>query len=266
MKKLSLALILFTSIFLGYSQENLTYQQPSKEILELVDAPLAPSVRMDDDYENMILLYRNAFKTIAELSEDELRLGGLRINPKTNIGSRTNYYNNIKVRKLSSKDISDVQGLPSDLRLANFSWSPDQKKIAMTNTTSNGVEVWVLNIEEAKATKIVGGKVNANMRDVLNWFEDSNHILVKMVSSDREALINTSLAVPSGPTISTNDGKKAQNRTYQDLLKNKNDEQNFEQLAKSELHKVDLSGNASLWMGSAMYGNISFSPDGEYVM
>ncbi|MDJ0646474.1 MAG: prolyl oligopeptidase family serine peptidase [Flavobacteriaceae bacterium] len=266
MKKLGLFILLFTLVFFGFAQENLTYQKPSKEILELVDVPLAPAVLMDDTNENMILLYRNAYKTIAELSEEELRLGGLRINPKTNIGSRTTYYNSVKVRKLSGKDVLDVRGLPENPRLANFTWSPDQKKIAMTNTTRAGVEVWVLTIEEAKATKLTDARVNANMRDVINWFEDSNHVLVKMLSEDKQELINVAQAVPAGPTISTNDGKKAQNRTYQDLLKNKNDEHNFEQLALAELYKVDLNGKAIPWKGSAMYGTISFSPDGEYVM
>ena len=266
MNKLFSILALFGFILIGTAQENLTYQEPSKEILELVNAPLAPSVLMDDNYDMMILLYRNTFKTIQELSEDELRLAGLRINPKTSIGSRTNYYNNVKVKNLKEKEAKEVMGLPENPRLANFSWSPDQKKIAMTNTTANGVEIWLLDIAGAKVTKLTDAIVNANMRDVINWFEDSNSILVKMISKDRKKLINTDIAVPSGPTISTNDGKKAQNRTYQDLLKNKNDEHNFEQLALSEIYKVDLNASAKPWLGSNMYGAIRFSPDGEYVM
>ena len=73
-------------------------------------------------------------------------------------------------------------------------------------------------------------------------------------------------AVPTGPTISNADGKKAQNWTYQDLLKNKTDEHNFEQLAHSEIQKVSLDGTSELWLESAMYESINFSPDGNYVM
>ena len=94
MKKLIFSIVILVFAF-GFSQEKLTYQKPTKEILELVDAPLAPSVLITDDGNYMVLLYRDYYKTIAELSETELRLAGLRINPKTNIGSRTNYYNNI---------------------------------------------------------------------------------------------------------------------------------------------------------------------------
>lgn len=265
MKKF-LPLLLLFFVFCGYAQESLTYQKPSDEILNLVDAPLAPTVLITDNGKHMVMLYRDAYKTIEELSEDELRLAGLRINPKTNIGSRTNYYNNIKIKLTTSPQDTQVNGLPENPRLANFSWSPDQTKIAVTNTTKKGVEIWILDLEKASVKKITEANVNANMGDVINWFKDGNSILVKMLPSARKALINTGEAVPEGPTISSNDGKKAQNRTYQDLLKNPNDEFNFEQLALSELHRVDLNGNATLWKGPAMYSSLSFSPDGTYIM
>ncbi len=262
-------LLLFSIAYFGsLAQENLPYQKPSDEILELVDVQLAPSVLLDDENKNMILLFRDAYKTIEELSPEEFRLGGLRIDPKTNIGSRVTYYNNIKVRLLDSKNdkAQDIIGLPDNPRLANFSWSPDQKKMGFTNTTSEGVSLWVLDIQNASVKKLTNSNVNANMGDVINWFEDSGSLLVKMVSKDREELIDTEVAVPTGPTISVSDGKKAQNRTYQDLLKNKNDEHNFEQLALSEIYKVKLNGEKELWLASAMYTSISFSPDGNYVM
>ncbi|MGB5359225.1 MAG: S9 family peptidase, partial [Eudoraea sp.] len=261
-----LALLLF--LVKVQAQESLTYQKPSKEILELVDVPLAPSVIVDDNKDFMVLLYRDAFKSIEEISQEELRLGGLRINPKTNIGSRVTYYNNLKIKPLNNNESEVIQviGLPSEPKLTNFSYSPDQKKIACTNTTSSGVEVWVVDILKQTATKLTEPKVNGNLRNAINWFEDGNAILVKMISPDRQELIDTKNAVPTGPTISVNDGKKAQNRTYQDLLKNKNDEHNFEQLALSELYKVSLDGTSEKWLDSDMYNSIRFSPDGEYVM
>ena len=266
MKKLFTVLFLLGLIVTIKAQENITYQKPSDEILKLVNAPLAPSVLTDDENEYMIFLYRDQFKTINELSEPELRLGGLRINPKTNIGSRTNYYNNLSIKKVKDNEVKQVIGLPEDARLANLNWSPDQKKIAFTNTTTQGVEIWILDLLSTKCTKLTEANVNANMRDVINWFKDGSAILVKMIADKKQDLINTSEAVPTGPTVSTNDGKKAQNRTYQDLLKNKNDEHNFEQLALSDIYKVDLNGQSEKWLESNMYGSISFSPDGEYVM
>ncbi len=266
MKRILPLLLIFISLFTG-AQENIGYQKPPKEILDLVDVQVAPHVIIDDANEYMVLLSRNAYKSIAELSQKEMRLGGLRINPKLNIGSRTNYYNKIQVKKVGSdSDALTVKGMPTHPQITNFRWSPDQTKMAFTNTTSNGVEVWILDLLTASAKRISDKSANANLRDVINWFKDGKYILVKTVPENVKPLIDSKNAIPTGPTISVNDGKKAQNRTYQDLLKNPTDEHNFEQLALSELYKVSLDGKSEKWLGPNMYKMVEFSPDGEYVM
>lgn len=256
-------LFLYTPLI---AQEKLDYQKPPKEILELVDAPLAPSVWIDSNGENVVLFYRDTYKSIAELSETELRLGGLRINPKTNIGSRTRYYNNIKVKKAIEKDARQVSGIPDNARLSNFAMSPNQKMVAFLNTSEDGVQLWVADVEKASAKKLSSLKLNANMGNPINWFKDSNSLLVNVIPKGRKELINTSEAVPNGPTITVSDGEKAQNRTYQDLISNPNDEYNFEQLALSEIKKITLEGTVSNFLPTAMYDDIEFSPDGNYVM
>ena len=260
---------LFIAFFISmysHAQPATEYQSPPEEILKLVNAPLAPSVWMTDSGEHMLLLYRSAYKTIAELSEPELRLAGLRINPETNIGSRTTYYNDIRIKRPGEKDSRPISGLPQQPRLANFSLSPDQSKLALTHTSPEGVELWVVDLAAASAKKLSGPRLNANLRDVINWFKDGKSVLVKMLPTDRKTLINRDNQIPAGPTISTNDGKKAQNRTYQDLLKNPDDSYNFEQLARSELVQVFTNGESRPWKEADMYGNISFSPDGKYLM
>ncbi|MHA3789848.1 alpha/beta hydrolase family protein [Flavobacterium hauense] len=264
--------ILFTSLLfvlagLGLqAQENVTYQKPPKEILELVDVQRAPSVSMDSEHKHMILMYRNAYKTLEDLSETELKLGGLRINPKTNISSTVTYVNNLKYKKLKDKEPVQVKGLPQNPKLTNFSWSPDETKMAFTNTTATGVELWILDIATLQAKKLTDATINANMGGPVSWFKDNTSLLVKMLPANRPTLINTAEAIPSGPTVTVSDGTKAQNRTYQDLLKNKNDEANFEMLTTSELYKVTLDGRQSRWKEAAIYSSTSFSPDGNYLI
>ena len=90
-------LIFFILLFFYLNaQEDLSYQSPPEKILELVDVALPPRVLIDEKKEYMVYLYRDNYKTIEQLSEKELRLAGLRINPKKNIGSRVNYYSDIK--------------------------------------------------------------------------------------------------------------------------------------------------------------------------
>lgn len=256
-------------LFLSFkivSQEDLNYQVPPASIQSLVDAPLAPAVRIDSKGENVILFYRDQYKTIEELSTDELRLGGLRINPKTNIGSRIVFYNDIKIKKTKDTDPKDVQGLPSNGRFSTFVISPDEKKMAFLNTNSEKSEVWVLLVEEGRAQKLSNLAINANLGSSITWFRDNNALLVKTIPTNKKELINTSEAIPTGPTVTVSDGQKAQNRTYQDLLKNANDEFNFEQLALSTLKKIELTGRVSDFLPTALYDDLSFSPDGKYIM
>ena len=248
------------------AQEGVTYKKPPKEILELVDVERPPYVSVDEKGEYMILRYTDNYKSIAELSEKEMRLGGLRINPKTNISSRVNYLTNLKIQTIASAKVRQVGGLPANPRLANFMWSPDESMMAFTHTTLEGVELWVLDVEKAEAKRLTEANINANLGRPAAWFKDGKALLVKFLPKDRKELIDTENAIPEGPIVSVGTGSKAQNRTYQDLLKNRNDEFNFEQLALAELYKVTLKAKKEKWAKTAMYHSASFSPDGEYVM
>ena len=263
-----LALFLTTSIFPNtmLAQENLSFQKPSKEILDLVEFDRAPSVSMDTKKEWMLLSYRATYKTLDDLNQDELRLGGLRINPVTNISSTATYITNLKVRKVKDKQEIQVKGLPQNPKIANLSYSPDESIIAFTHTTIKGVELWILDVANAQAKKLTTDNLNANLGSPISWFRDGKNLLIKALPSNKKELINTAKAIPTGPVVSNSDGQVSQNRTYQDLLKNPIDEQNFETIVTSELYKVDLNGNKTLFKGPAMYAGESFSPDGNYLM
>ena len=139
----------------------------------------------DDQKKYMIFLYRDNYKSIKDLSIRELRLGGLRIDPKTNIGSRMTYYNNVKIKHINDKKskINQISGLPDNAKLSNIVWSPDQKKIALTNTTENGVELWLMKLETGTVVKLTEPNLNANVGDVINWFDDSESMLVKKIKN-----------------------------------------------------------------------------------
>lgn len=265
--KLKVSFILFLCLGLSaFAQENLTYQKPSKSILDLADFERAPSVSMDTKKEYMLLSYRNTYKSLEDLNQEEMRLGGLRINPVTNISSTVTYINNLKIRKINAKNETQVSGLPENPRISNLSWSPNEKKIAFSHTTATGVELWVIDVAAAKATKLTAATVNANLGNPFSWFKDNETILVKMLPKNRAALLDSKKDLPLGPIISNADGSKSQNRTYQDLLKNKNDEANFENIITSELYKVNTNGATTLFKSADMYAGEDFSPDGNYLM
>lgn len=266
MKKIIAVFFTLLPLF-GFSQVDLTYQQPHEDILELANVPMPPSMSINPDGDKALLIFRNQYQTIEDLAEDELRLAGLRINPKTNISSRTRFYIDLKLFDPKQKKEMDIDGLPSNPKISNINWSPNYNYIAFTNTTDVGNELWVIDYNEKRAVQLTSTIVNGNFGTTLTWLPDESAVLVKTLPGNRPDLINTDNKVPTGPTVSVNEaGIEAQNRTYQDLLKNKDDEFNFEVLATSEIHKVDLDGNKSLWKPAGMYRRMSISPDGLYVM
>lgn len=267
MKKTFFFLSLFLVVFATHAQENLNYQKPPKEILDLADYERAPSVSMDSKKEYMLLSYTNTYKSLEDLNQDEMKLGGLRINPTTNISSTVTYINNLKISKVKNGTPKQVSGLPKDAKITNISWSPDEKKIAFTNTTDKGVELWYIDVATASAKKLTSDNLNANLGNPTNWYRDSNQLLVKVLPENRPKLIDNEKGLPDGPIVSeTSGGKSSQNRTYQDLLKNKIDEANFETLVTSELYTVDLNGNKKMFKSAAIYTDESFSPDGNYIL
>ncbi|WP_300673009.1 prolyl oligopeptidase family serine peptidase [Soonwooa sp.] len=250
---------------LGFAQENVTYQKPSQEILQLADYNRPPTIMMDSKRENIILTYRSTYKTLEDLNQDEMKLGGLRINPVTNISSTITYFNNLKLKKVTDKSETQVKGLPANPRLAYFQLSPDEKLLAFTNTTAKGVELWIVDLASATAKKLTSDNLNANMGSPYSWYRDSKALLVNQMVANRPALLDDKNNLPTGPTVSTSDGKVSQNRTYQDLLKNPQDEKNFEMLVTSELYKVSVDGGSSLFKKADLYVGQSFSPNGKYV-
>ncbi len=265
MKLKFLALATIVSLNWSIAQENVTFQKPSKPILDLADYQRAPSVSMDNKKEYMLLTYRNTYKTLDDLNQEELRLGGLRINPVTNISSTVTYINNLKIRKISDKKELQVKGIPENAKITNVSWSPSENKIAFTNTTKKGVELWIIDVPNQIARKITEDNLNANLGSPYTW-HNNNELLIKVLPKNRPALIDTKKDLPTGPTVSTSDGSKSQNRTYQDLLKNKTDETNFDIITTSELYLITTSGEAKLFKSAAIYAGESFSPDGNYIM
>ena len=96
MKKWVIFLMMF-STFNIYAQTDFPYQKPDDAINSLADAKPAPALRLNSDATVGVLLFRDGFKSIEELAAPEMKLAGLRINPKINAPSRTTYFYTMKL-------------------------------------------------------------------------------------------------------------------------------------------------------------------------
>src|SRR5207248_3296921 len=70
----------------------LKYQVPPKPIADLVDAPLSPRANVDPTRTRLLLEEPRALPPISEVAAEELRLAGVRINPRTNGPSRGEHF------------------------------------------------------------------------------------------------------------------------------------------------------------------------------
>jgi len=210
-----------------------------------VDAPQVPSISVSPAKSAIILIDRPGLITIAELSAEELRIAGLRINPANNGRSRQVFNKGFRIMNIDGANLREIKGMPDDPKLGSPVWSPDGKKFAFTNTKKSVIELWTCNIETATASKIADG-LNLVFENSFSWIPDNEGIIYSIIDPDRGNKPSRSL-VPEGPVIQENTGKQGQARTYQDLLKDPVDELLFEYYGKSQLMLWD--GNKSTEVG-----------------
>ena len=243
------------------------YQQPPKAIKDLIDAPSTPGVSINPARTLLLLMGRPSLPSIEEVAQPELRLAGIRINPRTNGSSRAGYYNSLTLKSIKTGEEIDITGLPHDSKIQNVSWSPKSDKIAFTITVADGMELWIADVLSASAKKFTPAIINDTMSgSPYIWLADGQYLIFKSILKDRGEAPKEPL-VPLGPTIQESNGVEAAVRTYQDLLKNKFDEDLFEYYTTSQLVKIHIDNGDQQPLGkSGIIRSFSPSPDGNYLL
>ena len=164
MKKLFL---FFISI--SYSLFSQEYKIPPEVIRTLVESDPQPSLNLNDKGTLGLILRRDGFQSIADLAKDELRIAGTRLDPVRYTSSRMTYYKSFSLIDIKSGSEIKVE-YPKNGKFSFFTWSPDEKKIAFTNTTNNGVELWVLDINSKKSSRLSDILINDINVKPYQWF------------------------------------------------------------------------------------------------
>ncbi|MCA1757129.1 MAG: prolyl oligopeptidase family serine peptidase [Bacteroidales bacterium] len=259
---ISLLLLLVVLPF-SYGQSGLKYQLPPKEIVAIADAEVTPAISISPDYKTIALLHRAGMVTVADLSREELRIAGLRIDPAVNGPSRSSYYTGISLMNIDGTAERKVDGLPADARLGSFSWSPDGTRAAFTNTTDDAIELWVMDVATMGLKKIASG-LNMVFRGSFDWMPDNSSIIFRSVVEGRGPRPGANNK-PEGPVVQENLGEMGAARTFQDLLKDENDSRLFEYFATSQITKWNGSGLEKIG-APGMYTGINLSNDGNYMI
>lgn len=246
------------------SSEN-TYELPDSTIVSIIDARRTPWVTIGPDREWLLLRERPAYPSIEELAERELRLAGLRIKPDINAPSRAWPSTGMSLTRIDDAEETPVNGLPEKARIDHVRWSPDGARIAFTNTTPEGVELWAVEVATGQARRITEPILSLTAEGTPVWLSDSRTIICCVVPEGRGPEPAPPRA-PSGPIVQENIGRTAPARTYQDLLEDPYDEELFEYYLTSELALVSLEGEVTRLRRPDMIWHFDPSPDGRYIL
>ncbi|MBN7809615.1 S9 family peptidase [Algoriphagus sp. H41] len=240
------------------------YQSPPQSIADLFNADPTPSVSFSKDGGLMLVLERAGAPSIEDLSQPELRIAGIRINPAISGQSRAGSFHNVKLKKTRSGEEFQIKGLPAQPKLNGFAFSPDEKFLAFTHTESNGISLWIADLTTFEAKKLSDAVVNQVFGNSVVWMPD-NSLLVKTANPARGAMPKAP-AAPAGPVIQETSGNAAPSRTYQDLLSNPYDEALFAYFMDSQLMKFSLDGSKTAVGQPGMIKSMDLSPDGAYLL
>jgi len=244
-----------------------TYQRPPKEILDVLDAPPFPVTFVSPTGDTLLLGTQLRYPPISDLAEPQLRLAGVRINPRTNGIHGAFYFVKYALKKLPDGTEVPVE-LPSGARVSTARWNPNGKSFIFTNITNSGWELWLCDVATAKIHRIDGIQLNPILGVPYNWLADQKTLLVRMVPANRPAP-PADIAAPPGPRVQESNAVAAASSTYEarDLLRNPHDADLFEYYTTSQLALVDTSTGAIAKIGApAIYTYAAPSPSGKYLL
>jgi len=261
--KLTLVVVIFFVSNILLAQDAIDYKTPPKEIADLLLAKPTPTVSVDSKGDWLLICERSSYPSIEELGQPEFRVAGLRINPNNYSLSRQNYFNMLILKNIKTNKEHKIVGLPINLQASNIQWSPNEKKIAFTNTTHHSVDLYVININTLTTTKINKQPLNIVMGGSFAWHGDD--ALMYKTAIALATMYPKKPIKPIGPAVQENYGKSAPGRTYQDMIKTPYDEKLFEFYAKAQL-VLNTNGIENKIGKPAIYKSFAASPNRAYIL
>jgi dipeptidyl aminopeptidase/acylaminoacyl peptidase len=242
------------------------YKLPPPDIAAVVDSPTIPSAIRSPSGDALLLVEIKPNPSVSLLAEPIARLAGERINTAINAAQRRVEISGMTIQPVSGKAAAIRIAVPPNSRLGNPLWSPDGSKIAFTRDAANSVELWVAEAKSGKATQVQGIHPMDIFEEPFVWMSDNKRLLVKAVPAGRGSAPAIS-PIPTGPIIEESANKMAQVRTYQDLLKNADDERLFEYYSTVQLTVVETASGKGIPLGSpGIYTSADFSPDENFLL
>jgi dipeptidyl aminopeptidase/acylaminoacyl peptidase len=254
--------------------ESSGYDQPPKNILEVMNAPSPPIPKVSPTNDRILLVSWQDYPPMARVARPFLRLAGVRIEPGNHSKHDTpgGYGITPCVRDLQLVHISGGAQirveLPANACPTSPLWSADGKQFAFEDIAPEAVQLWVGDAMTGKVRQVAGVHLNPMFGDELQWMPNQKELLVKLVPNGMGPPPPFSEA-SSGPSIQETGGETGQSSTYEnrDTLAGKHDEDLFDYYAASQLAIVDAASGAITLLGKpGLYELLDAAPDGRHLL
>jgi len=244
------------------------YELPSAALQAVVDAPRAPSLFLSPRRDVAALMQMPSLPSIQVVAQPELKLAGLRINPKTFSDSRFSFGQKLWLMNVADGKERQISGLPASLSIASLTWSPDQKWLAFNqvDAATGANELWLVDVTGGSARRLVAG-LNTVLGSGYQWLPDSRGLVVFTRPGNLGAAPAAD-GIPTGPAVqqTSQGGGVVSIRTYQDLLKNEADARQFDYYATTQPMEVGLDGQSHAIGAAGIFMGFAVSPDGRFVL
>ena len=244
------------------------YELPSAALQAVVDAPRAPSLFLSPRRDVAALMQMPSLPSIQVVAQPELKLAGLRINPKTFSDSRFSFGQKLWLMNVADGKERQISGLPASLSIASLTWSPDQKWLAFNqvDAATGANELWLVDVTGGSARRLVAG-LNTVLGSGYQWLPDSRGLVVFTRPGNLGAAPAAD-GIPTGPAVqqTSQGGGVVSIRTYQDLLKNEADARQFDYYATTQPMEVGLDGQSRAIGAAGIFMGFAVSPDGRFVL
>ncbi len=219
------------------------YLRPPEDIVKVLDAPLPPGAYPSPNCRAIVLADRWTYPPVERLARPWLGLAGVRVDPATGARRRLEAVTAMTIVAVDDATTRAV-GVPEGSLLGLPRWSPDSTRFAFTREAGQGIELWVGDAGTGAAWQLPGLAVNDTIAAVapgsvgfaatasaVAWSRDGQRLLAALRPAEGEALPRRR-ANSTGPRVEETAGKRSEQATYQDLLRDDADEEAFAWFAK----------------------------------
>ena len=253
------------------TQPGSNYDKPPQNVLDAMLAPSPAQPMPNGAGDTLLMVSWVDYPPMTRVAEPFIRLGGLRLEPRTRARHDTpgGYQIAPCMRDLSV--VAVATGAETRVQLprgcaSSVIWSADDKHFAFRNV-GDAVEMWLGDATTGQVHAVPNVRLNPMLGWTMQWMPDQRSLLVKLVPDDAGAP-PAAQSAPFAPNAQETTGEKGESSTYEtrDTLQSKHDEDLFDYYGRAQLGLVDVATGAITKIGKPqIFNDVDVAPDGDHI-